>query len=47
MLELDYPIKDLVGADYNPREIDEESLKHFVNPLRPLELSNLSLFPAI
>ena len=27
MLELDYPIKDLVGADYNPRQIDEESLK--------------------
>ena len=27
MLELDYPIKDLVGADYNPREIDKESLK--------------------
>ena len=36
MLELDYPIKDLVGADYNPREIDEESLKTLRQSIKTL-----------
>lgn len=36
MLELDYPIKDLVGANYNPREIDEESLKTLRQSIKTL-----------
>ena len=36
MLELDYPIKDLVGADYNPRQIDEESLKTLRDSIKTL-----------
>lgn len=36
MLELDYPIKNLVGADYNPRQIDEASLKMLRQSIKAL-----------